>query len=81
MTKDTGGPAFPQQEFKQIPGGGGHWTNVGGMTLRQYYAGQALMGMAATINAENFLIPNHYGTLIAAACFNLADAMIEQQGK
>ena len=35
-----GGPAFPQS-------GGQHYTSAKGMTLRQYYAGQALVGLLA----------------------------------
>ena len=35
---NNGGPAFPQHEFSPAHGGGGYWTNTGGMTLRQYAA-------------------------------------------
>jgi len=48
MTKpNDGGPAFPQHKFEAYPGGSGagNWVNTGGMTLRDWFAGQALAGM------------------------------------
>ena len=52
-----------------------------GMSMRQYYAGQALAGMMATtgdppsLNSPNFVFRNW-----AALCFKIADAMILADG-
>ena len=42
-----GGPAFPQHVFTPMHPGGGQWTTVGGMTLRDWLAGQAMSGCYA----------------------------------
>lgn len=42
--KDTGGPAFP---IADKSGWDGKAIHVGGMTLRDYFAGQALTGLLA----------------------------------
>lgn len=63
----TGGPAFPLPELN-------HWD---GMTLRDYFAGQALAGLAA-----------HYGTPDGAEIlampersYIIADAMLKIRGR
>ncbi len=74
---NDGGPAWPTTPVShgystESPGNGTGCST--GMTLRDYYAGQAL-------NA--FLLGGHgktYGT-IAEEAFNIADVMIEQRGK
>ena len=58
MTKD-GGTAFPSEIAPFNPG----------MTLRDWFAGQALSDLAAT-DAED----------VALECYQLADAMIAQRG-
>lgn len=55
---ETGGPAFP------IP----QWDNHHGMTLRDWFAGQALIGLAPT-NCTNLEI--------AWSAYQLADAMLK----
>ena len=42
MKKNDGGPAFPNQGD-----GRGPTHNYDGMTLREYYAGQAMLGLLA----------------------------------
>ena len=68
--KDNGGPAFPQHMFTPYSGGGGVWTTKGGMTLRDWFAGQALAGMLArgTTNDD---------AEVAVEAYSLADAMLE----
>ena len=44
----TGGPAFPRTEFLQRAEGQRTVTHASGMTLRQWYAGQALAGLLAS---------------------------------
>ena len=71
IEKDTGGPAFPQNVFTPMPGGGGHWSHHGGMTLRDWFAGQALAGFIAVEGGlDTFEID-------AATAYRWADAMME----
>lgn len=74
--KETGGPAFPNQ----IPiGRAGEWylgpEFGGGMSLRDYFAGQALTGMGTETgnDAER--------TSIARNAYRLADAMLVERGR
>lgn len=77
MTKPDGGPAFPQHEFAPTGGGGGYWTNVGGMSLRDWFAGQAFAGIMA--NPQAWLDSD--GVLRAEMlAYNKADAMIAAKG-
>jgi len=75
MTKDTGGPAFPQYSGR---------SDSGGMTLRDHYAGQAMAaiisGCLASDNSD--LIKRVAdGDFIAKAAGEMADAMIKERGK
>ena len=79
MTKDTGGPAFPKKKFAPLPGGGGHWTVTGGMTLRDWFAGQALVGMLASAPVADRSKPKHRGWAENAYLF--ADAMLAERSK
>lgn len=67
MSKNDGGPAFPQgQAVGEIS------KLEGGMSLRDYFAAKALQGMCAD--------PSTAGTAgkdIVAECYDLADAMLE----
>ena len=61
---DHGGSAYPVPEYS-----GDH-----GMTLRQWYAGQALTSLPADVAA-------HYPADVARYAFNLADAMIAHESR
>lgn len=65
---DDGGPAFP------IVGGGGdsRLYEDYGMSLRDWFAGQALSGWIASFNDEQSPIPHASASL----AYELADAMI-----
>ena len=65
-----GGPAFPIS----IPGCGDNGCH--GMSLRDWFAGQALAGICTrvTLDAENIL-------LTVGCAYSLADAMLEQRSK
>lgn len=54
MKKDNSGPAFPilAPTGKTHGDGRPEMKPVGGMTMRQYYAGQALIGLLARGNIE-----------------------------
>ncbi|MCY3980511.1 MAG: hypothetical protein OXF51_01815 [Alphaproteobacteria bacterium] len=66
MSKDNGGPAFP------APCDGENWANWQGMSLRAYYAGQALAASDWPRSKDVEL------GLLAAVCFDIADAMIAE---
>ena len=63
-TKPTGGPAFPT-----------HMDASYGMTLRDYFAGQALAGMLANPNRSGLF--SNYVDL----SFIYADAMLKERDK
>jgi len=46
MSEKDGGPAFPAIESEQGANGQFYQFSVGGMSQRDYYAGQALAGLA-----------------------------------
>jgi len=54
-TQNDGGPAFPQHGWTSNPEVLERMKNQGGMTLRDWFAGQILSGMAASQYwSENF---------------------------
>ena len=70
---NDGGPAFPQT----TPFG-----SSGGMTLRDWLAGQALAGWLASFDA-NMVHPvrNNTEDSTAMACYKMADAMLAEREK
>jgi hypothetical protein len=85
-TKETGGPAFPEQVLK-------HWadltdrhhqsqpeyytTSEGGMTLRDYFAAKAMQADLEYQGLEGREdIPN-----VAAMAYYMADAMLAERAK
>ena len=69
MSKDNGGPAFPRK-LEQCTFG---YELTGGMTLRDYFAGEALQGLVASCTNGQELTPG----LGAKWCYEMADAMLE----
>jgi hypothetical protein len=74
-TKSDGGSAFP---FSSIDG----WSSDG-MTLRDYFAAQAMTGMVMAYavtghkpSDDQLNVPE-----MAERCYELADAMLEERGK
>lgn len=65
--------AFPEAQPKGYQDSRG---DKPGMTLRQYYAGQALIGMAADPNTGSLTTQQ-----IATSCVALADALCEELAK
>lgn len=67
--KNEGGPAFPQNlpdDFVwRLPG------NPGGMSLRDWFAGQALAALIAQCNMPN--------EVYARMAYTLADTMLQQR--
>ncbi|KNC11550.1 hypothetical protein AC790_13345 [Pantoea sp. RIT-PI-b] len=72
MSKETGGPAFPEL------GNVGHnsdWQSESGMTLRDYLAAKAMQGELASGSASNHL------DSIASRSYAIADAMLRARGQ
>lgn len=78
--KKSGGPAFP--ELGNV-GYKSEWESESGMTLRQYYAGQAMVGIIANFhNIDKSDYPNMPGgKMIAAMAYDIADAMINENDR
>ncbi len=78
MTKETGGQAFPKNGSLQD-------ANCYGMTLRDYFAGQAVIGAitnkAVLEELSKLEIKNceKYGTRLAKLSYAIADAMIKER--
>ena len=68
MVKDNGGPALPI--------GSGDMRDPTGMTLRDWFAWQALVGILACKYWEVIRIDDP-----ASAAYNLADAMLDERNK
>ena len=66
--KDTGGPAFPQQDDA---------TGSEGMTLRDYFAAKAMQAFAKDVGWESDRI---WFEDIAKAAYHMADAMLRARG-
>ncbi len=71
--KDYGGMAFPTSPSHYGSADGVY----GGMTLRDYFAGQALMSMLSPIQEIGKETP----ALAAELAYRFADAMIEEREK
>ncbi|WNO06000.1 hypothetical protein [Rhodoferax mekongensis] len=65
--KETGGPAFPSEHSRCQNG------REDGMTLRDYFAGEALSGLVASCTNDQEVTPR----LAAKWCYEMADAMLE----
>ena len=64
MSKDTGGPAFPCHPGIENP-------LYDGMTLRDYFAGEALIKRGFNVR------PYDNTDEVAKDCYKMADAMLE----
>jgi hypothetical protein len=75
MSKDTGGAAFPFGQISEVTGQPINGYFDPGMTLRDYFAGQALPALIA-----KFEVNRDYKYVIQHA-YGLADLMIAARGK
>lgn len=75
--------AFPQADLSRY-GIGFSENGVAGMTLREYLAGQALVGLAGTLTPAGIwdmaYLSGQPSTFLAQAAVLLADKTIEQLG-
>ena len=75
MTEHNGGPAFPTGEPHVEPGMYYQGPPPSqGMTLRDYFAGQALAGLAVETVRDSKIT-------IAGACYTMADYMLAERAK
>ena len=73
VTPNDGGKAFPSSSTDKISR---DWT---GMTLRDYYAGQALASLAGKTHLFRTVFMGRES--IARDCYAYADALIEERRK
>ena len=71
---DDGGSAFPRAADAITVEGDRHFVNELGMTVRQWYAGQALPGVIVATQTNPELTPQK----VANECFLYADALIAE---
>lgn len=88
--KNDGGPAFPRtRSTEYLSNSSARIESVGGMSLRDWFAGQALVGLLAHEDAERFQArlrvakdENIRSNLLRARMsYELADAMLEARGE
>lgn len=80
MTTD-GGPAFPTVMSVEVENGDVLATKaVDGMSLRDYFAGQALVGMCANAVLAEHIGRKGHGELVDSA-YVIADAMLKERAK
>lgn len=73
---NTGGPAFPQSNDRVVASLA--IANSQGMTLRDYFAAKALMGMLASRDPRT---PRFHPEDDAAYVYAVADAMLKARGQ
>jgi len=73
MTHDKSGPAFPTQPKYEHPGGGYIVHDQGGMTLRDYFAGQVIASVKGWHPADK------RGKSAATIAYEIADAMLRER--
>jgi len=89
MSREDGGPAFPEVRIRKERDAIGSRTikvHYGGMSLREYYVGQALTGIASTISHMDPAEIERAGesevyAKMALVAGSLADAAIALQGE
>jgi hypothetical protein len=69
---DNGGPAFPLNHEIPHPKGLRYDVHWDGMTLRDWFAGQALIGLLGTYTTDLVAWEK-----VSARAYGIADAMIE----
>lgn len=78
--RDHGGPAFPIPQRDDERWDGGH---PDGMTLRDWFAGQALAGAVANLDGPRAISDAMSGInpseTLAVGCYAIADAMLAER--
>jgi len=79
--KTNGGPAFPAQPIYQHPHGATSMSSQEGMTLRDWFAGQAAATILGGITASGASTDASAAIDIAKASYILADTMLAERSK
>lgn len=79
MSINDGGPAFP--EAVAIGPSGDVYPGMGGMSLRDWFAGQAAAAIIGGICAQGRSTDSERAPLVARSAYLLADAMLAARGK
>lgn len=81
--KPNGGPAFPQPRPDYSQAYGGANMPFGGMSLRDWFAGQVLNGLLSDSDErpENDETLEDFAESIAAGAYQMADAMLKARGE
>ena len=72
--KEDGGKALPQVQQQCLQGGQSEY--IGGMSLRDYFAGQALTGLLAANTQERY-----DEEWMAVSAYSISDAMLAEREK
>lgn len=75
---NDGGPAFPCMVFSGDDHNSPEYSN--GMTLRDWFAGQALAGLNASMSADGYPTEND-ADAYAECAYRQADAMLAERAK
>lgn len=84
---NDGGPAFPHPELTQdIENGCKTWECATGLSIRDYFAAKALVGVLSSLTPEDRAeMAQHpcdeMNELVAGGCYHVADAMLKQREK
>ena len=85
MNRDNGGFAFPRQlpDVEVTPDRALEMIEeYGGLTIRDYFAGQALVGMLANSTVEVTSTNDTPGEVVVVKiCYLFADTMLAERGK
>jgi hypothetical protein len=77
MEKPNNQSAFPNEFFKKDTSAGIYYDKHPGMTLRDYFAGQAVTGKCFEIYSNGIFHAEEY----AKRAYQLADAMLAEREK
>jgi hypothetical protein len=79
---NDGGPAFPVPPNETQQADSGHFDHPQGMSLRDWFAGQALAGMCTHYaNQPAFGLDSEIQTSISQLAYEQADSMIAEREK
>lgn len=78
MNIETGGPAFPAMDARQI---GHNEYRYEGMSLRDYFAAKAMQSFITQGPVQNDLRFAAYAENMATFAYLMADAMLAARGK
>lgn len=76
MTKDAGGPAFPGEVYSGTANGVKQFEPHSGMTLLDWFAGQALLGLLSNPRTKHVIADE-----VSKNCYGMAKAMLAEKRK